>query len=61
VSVRWHAHMKPGPSRIYVRMLRGKVTPERYAAVLKRAVGMGPLPLPPITNADPGDENDYPA
>ncbi len=32
--------MRPGPSHIYVRLLRGKVTSERYVAVLKRAVDM---------------------
>jgi len=32
--------MKAGPSNIYRRLLAGKVTPERYVAVLKRAVAM---------------------
>ena len=32
--------MKGGPSNIYLRLLRGQTTPERYVAVLKRAVDM---------------------
>lgn len=28
-------------SHIYTRLLRGQVTPERYVAVVKRAVDMG--------------------
>lgn len=28
------------PSNIYVRLLRGQTTPERFVAVLKRAVDM---------------------
>lgn len=32
--------MKVGPSNIYLRLLRGQTTPERYVAVLRRAVDM---------------------
>lgn len=32
--------MRPGPSNIYMRLLRGQVTPEWYVAVLKRAIDM---------------------
>lgn len=32
--------MKGGPSNIYMRLLRGQVTSERYVAVVKRAVDM---------------------
>ena len=37
--------MKAGPSHIYVRMLQGKVSSERYTAVVRRAFGIyGLLP-----------------
>lgn len=31
---------RSGVSHIYLRLLRGEVTPERYVAVVKRAVRM---------------------
>lgn len=31
---------RAGVSHIYMRLLRGEVTPERYVAVVKRAVRM---------------------
>jgi hypothetical protein len=35
---------KPGPSKVYVRMLEGKITSKTYAKTIARSAGVKPKP-----------------
>jgi len=36
----------PGPSKVYVRLLEGKIDSSRYTNAVKRSVGLKPAPKP---------------